>query len=475
MQPTRLGSILTSRTLSWPGKLRLLGEICVAPRRLASDAATDDESLESFAVRRLGREAFDKLVEPIVSGIFTADPRTLSMAATMPQFLQMERTSGGLIRGYLAAKRQDATAAARRASGARYDQFLAPRDGMSSWIEGLASHLPPGSVRLGASVDGLNLVEAPAGGAPRWQLLSAGRMEPFDGVVLSTPAAVTARLLATVAPTAAQIVRDIPYASSVVVAMVVNRADLAARLDGFGLVVPSRERRAALAISYSSNKYPGRVPDDQILLRIFQGGALRPEVIDQSDAWLEQTAHAELRDLLGWRASKPRWQAVIRWRRCPSIWLAMSPACNNCSTSWPACRRSGCAARPTAWASHSASVAPSGGQSVAKFAGGVRMQSAEVPAVVWGGPATCGVGGNQRRPLLHKYFQRLQAILLQLNDGHQRPDSSMAAQVCCRGSSEFIKWVGGTIVRPCRKQQQWHRPATAAPARTLSPMASRRR
>ncbi|MFO0939313.1 MAG: protoporphyrinogen oxidase [Pirellulales bacterium] len=151
MQPTRVLSILTTRVLSLRGKIRLLGEYWAKQR----PDSISDESLESFAIRRLGKEAFDRLVEPIVSGIFTANPKTLSMAATMPQFLQMEREHGGLIRGYLASKRQDAAAAARRASGARYDQFMAPREGMSSWINALASKLPEGCVRLQTSATGL--------------------------------------------------------------------------------------------------------------------------------------------------------------------------------------------------------------------------------------------------------------------------------------------------------------------------------
>ena len=107
-------------------KIRLAKEFFI-PRRESSE----DESLESFAIRRLGREAFDSLVEPIVSGIFTADPQTLSMQATMPQFVEMERLHGGLIRGHLRSRKTQAKQIAGRASGARYDQFMAPAAGMA--------------------------------------------------------------------------------------------------------------------------------------------------------------------------------------------------------------------------------------------------------------------------------------------------------------------------------------------------------
>lgn len=316
MQPTRLGSILTTPALSWRGKLRLLGEYWIPP---ATGEA--DESLEAFAVRRLGREAFENLVEPIVSGIFTADPARLSMRATMPQFFDMERRSGGLIRGYLASRRQDAAAAARRASGARYDQFLAPREGMSSWIAQLQSHLPAGCLRLATPVEALRHVpshqvataDATSAAAGPWRITAGGEQESFDAVICATPAAVTARLLESAAPDAAGLVAQIPYASSVVVAMVVARSEIARRTDGFGLIVPRKEGRASLAISYTSNKYPGRVPPDQLLLRIFFGGALQPQLVDLPDSALEQLAHQELREILGWRGAAAKWQAVIRW------------------------------------------------------------------------------------------------------------------------------------------------------------------
>lgn len=320
MQPTRIGSIITTRLLTWPGKLRLLGEYWVSPRPTVPDGQPDDESLESFAVRRLGREVFDRLVEPIVGGIFTADPKTLSMAATLPQFLNMERTSGGLIRGYLRSKQEDAAAAARRASGARYEQFMAPRDGMSAWIDGLAKHLPANSVSLNCRVVGLAR-ERQAGDSSWMITTDQGSPQPFDGVILATPASVTARLLQSVAPEAAAMVSEIPYASSAVVAMIVNRADIGARMDGFGVVVPSNQGRAALAISYSSNKYPGRTPEGEVLLRVFLGGALRPEVVDWSDTDLQRTAVNEVRDILAWKGSQPNWQAVIRWKNAMPQYL----------------------------------------------------------------------------------------------------------------------------------------------------------
>lgn len=308
MQPTRIGSILTTRTLSIAGKLRLIYEYMVPARE-----QDDDESLESFVTRRLGREAFENLVEPIVSGIFTADPSTLSMKATMPQFLKMEREHGGLIRAHMAAKKSDAAAAARKASGARYDQFVAPKHGMSSWISALTSQIPEEDLLLKTKVQSLEKR------GNRWLLTShsldsqAAKTEEFDAVILATPSKITSRLLSKSLPSVANLVGDIHYASSVVVAMVVNKKDVRGRLDAFGMITPSKEQRDALAISYTSNKYDGRVPKQEILFRLFFGGAQRPELVELDDDELIKIAKEELRVIQRWTGKDPNWSAVIRW------------------------------------------------------------------------------------------------------------------------------------------------------------------
>ena len=97
MSPRKLWPLLTSPVLSLAGKLRLLAEPFVLLKGRAGREG-DDESVASFARRRLGRETFERLVQPLVAGIYTADPEQLSMAATMPQFLNYEHNYGSLLR-----------------------------------------------------------------------------------------------------------------------------------------------------------------------------------------------------------------------------------------------------------------------------------------------------------------------------------------------------------------------------------------
>lgn len=307
MQPTRIDSMLLTGTLSLTGKLRLAKEYFV-PRR----DSDEDESLESFAIRRLGREAFENLVEPIVSGIFTADPKTLSMQATMPQFVELERLHGGLIRGHLRSRKTRAKQVAGRASGARYDQFMAPTAGMSHWVQHIVRDLPNNCVQLGCRVGVVQQTHDPS--MPAWRIDTSRGSMVFDGLVIALPAAHTAGLLRNCSPGLSSMVSEIQYASSAVAIMIVDKTELKRRFDGFGLIVPRKEGRRALAISYSSNKYAGRAPDDQILLRLFFGGAMAPELVDESNTRLQEIAEDEMRAILGWTGRKARWQSIVRWK-----------------------------------------------------------------------------------------------------------------------------------------------------------------
>ncbi|MEX2139652.1 MAG: protoporphyrinogen oxidase [Pirellulales bacterium] len=342
MQPARVWPILTTPLLSWRGKLRLAMEYFVPRRHAASsiagrapshdpglaapghhDAATTaalaDESLASFARRRLGREAFERLVQPLVGGIYTADPEKLSVAATLPRFLEMEREYRSLMRAAWQERkshpRMKSETPAARASGARYDMFVAPRAGMSSLIEAICRRLTNVEVRLHSPAERL---ERTAQG--RWRVIvpSAAATLPgakeFDAVIVATPAHVTARLLGPDAKLLAGELRAIEYAGSAIVCLGYRRSQVAHPLNGFGFVVPAVERRRILAASFASVKFAGRAPDERVLIRVFIGGALQPEIIDRNnDGELQRVACEELNELLG-ASGEPEIATVARWK-----------------------------------------------------------------------------------------------------------------------------------------------------------------
>ncbi len=317
MQPTRLNSMLATPILSPWGKLRLLAEYFI-PRRVSSE----DESVAAFATRRLGRECYERLVEPIVGGIFTAKAETLSMQAAMPQFVAMEREYGSLIRAALVKRRESnaATRAARGASGARYDQFMAPKKGMTWWLEQLVAPMRD-RLHLGTHVTGLS--RAQAGG---WELTSVNartsetRKWQFDEICLAVPSYIAAALLAGVSPDLSMELSSVPYASSAIAVLAVAKREVRPEAFCFGSIAPSIEGRNALAVSLTSEKYAGRCPADMVLARVFMGGAVRPELYEQSDARLLEMAIIEIADLFG-PTSPPLYQELVRWPRAMPQYL----------------------------------------------------------------------------------------------------------------------------------------------------------
>jgi oxygen-dependent protoporphyrinogen oxidase len=301
LAPTRVGPFLRSRLFSWPGKARMALDL-VKPRRPAGA----DESLGGFVRRRLGREALERVAQPLVAGIYTADPDDLSLAATMPRFLEIERTQRSVI---LALWRAARAAPTPGTSGARWSLFVTFAGGMGELVETIASRLPAGAVTLEQRVSGLERA------GERWRLATdAGALAEVDGVILATEAHVSARLLRYVDPQMSTLLEGISYASSATVSLGYRRADVPHPLDGFGFVVPRTEGRALLACTFSSVKYPGRAPEGLLLLRGFLGGALGADVLRSDDAALVSRARTELREALGISAEP----LLTRLRRHPA-------------------------------------------------------------------------------------------------------------------------------------------------------------
>jgi oxygen-dependent protoporphyrinogen oxidase len=290
MAPGSWRSLLTTPVFSWHGKLRMALDL-VVPRR----TATEDESLAQFVTRRLGREALERMAQPMVGGIYTADPQYLSMQATMPQFVAMEQQHGSLIRAML-HKQRDISAAAPGTSGPRYGLFVSFRQGMQTLVDALTAHLPAETVRLHTPVHRLQRVPATQG----WFVhLDQQPALEADAVCLSVPAPQAGQLLRDVDNTLATALQDISYASSAIVNLVCSRAQVAHPLNGMGFVVPAIEKRALIACSFSSVKFAGRAPQDQVLLRAFVGGALQQEQLAYSDADIQRAVTDDLRQLLG--------------------------------------------------------------------------------------------------------------------------------------------------------------------------------
>lgn len=299
MSPAKMLPVLKTPLLSWSGKARLAWERFVPTRRDESD-----ESLHDFAVRRLGREVYDRLVQPLIGGIYTADPTKLSMQAAMPEFVAMEKEFGTLRHGV----REKATKTKREGTGARYGMFLGLRDGMSSLVDAIARRLPEGCVQLNSAIQSIHRSEN------HWQLTLDGSSEAreFDALIIAAPAPHAAALLQEVDSRLSDELTSIQYASAAVPMLGYRRDQIAHPLDGFGFVVPFVEQRQILSGSFTSIKFPGRAPDGSALFRVFIGGACQEELVELSDDKLYEIAERELAELLGVRG-EPQVRELVRW------------------------------------------------------------------------------------------------------------------------------------------------------------------
>lgn len=296
ISPMSVRAVAATPLLTPWGKLRMALELFMPRRR--DDA---DESLASFVRRRFGCEALARIAQPMVAGIYTADPEKLSLKATFPQFLQWEREQGSVIRALRAKAAAEKAAGSAtggevsRAAGPRYGLFVTLREGLDTLPAALVRGLEPGVLRLGTRVAGVTR------NGQGWRVQTGDGLEHFDALCLALPAHRSAALLRQAEPGPAAMLAEFEYAGSAVVNFVFRRSQVVHPMDGIGAVIPAAEQRKLVAFSFSSVKFEGRAPEGLVVLRAFMGGALNPELTEKTPAELAEIALAELRALVGLR------------------------------------------------------------------------------------------------------------------------------------------------------------------------------
>ena len=301
--PEKPPEFLASKLLSTRGKLRVLGEL------FAGGSDVDDETLAAFGTRRLGREAFEKLIDPMASGVFAGDAATMSLKSCFPRIREVEEEYGSLIRGLIKLQIKARRAGSKNTPGPGPSGTLTSfADGMSVLTDALVTQL--GSrVRLNSSVSGISRA------GPRYTAhLADGRQEEADALVVTAPAWAQTRMLADLSPALAGRLAEIPYPPVTVVCLGYNEERIGGAPDGFGFLVPSRERRAILGTVVDSNVFPGRAPAGSALLRILVGGARTPEFAELPNEQLLDRVLQDLGDILGLPA-EPDFVGIFRHQR----------------------------------------------------------------------------------------------------------------------------------------------------------------
>jgi len=300
LAPDSFISLAKTPIFSAAGKARMACDVLI--RRKNDD---EDESLGSFVLRRLGREALDRLAQPMVAGIYTADPLKLSLKATFPQFLEWEREYGSIIRALW--KRKKEQAASSSASGARYSLFLSFKNGLQTLTNAVKASLPEGCIQTGVTVQ--QIIREEEG----WRLQTDKSSLSADVLCLALPAHIAGDLLSDVSPDLSTELSNIEYHGAITANMVFHRDDVDHPLNGMGFVVPSTERKNIIACSFSSVKFEGRAPGEIALLRAFIGGPDQQSLIGRDDAVVAGLVEKDLGDILGLQ-DKPIHTHISHWK-----------------------------------------------------------------------------------------------------------------------------------------------------------------
>lgn len=303
LAPSKVWPMLKTPLLSPLGKARMAAEYFVPRQR-----AGLDESLASFVRRRFGQELLDRIVQPMVGGIYTSDPESLSLKATLPRFVEMERQHGSLIKGLRKNSKKEKLS--KQASGARYGLFATPEAGMSDLLQTLLAAIE-NTVDVRFHSKAISLKKDGEG----YKIGVEGEEEiEASAVILALPTYRSADLLEPLSAKLSETLKQVDYASSAILVSGHRLEDVAHPLNAFGLVIPHIENRKILAVSFLSRKFPNRAPDGKVILRTFIGGAMQPEEIDKPDEEVITTALSELKAILG-VSGTPEFTKLVRYHR----------------------------------------------------------------------------------------------------------------------------------------------------------------
>jgi len=300
MLPGKIRPMLTTRLLTPAQKLRMGVDFLLPARR-----GEGDESLGAFISRRLGRAAYENLIEPLMSGIYAGDGDELSLLSTFPYLRDLEREYGSIARGAMHVYRQR-VARGKAAQGSR-SAFLTPTEGLAEIVEALTRELHARGVTLRLNAAAQTVERTPAS----WRVtLQNGETLESEALILATPAYVSGKLLRGVDSALAETLGSIPYVSTATVSLAYRQRDVPRPLDGYGYVIPRRVGRRALACTWTSTEFPHRAPEGYALLRVFIGRA--GQDIPWEEAALLDIAREELRLTLGITAD-PLLSRVFLW------------------------------------------------------------------------------------------------------------------------------------------------------------------
>ncbi len=297
MVPTKILPLITTPLIGWPTKIRMGMELFRAPK-----PRPGDQSVSEFIGEHYGPEAVDYLAEPLLSGIYGGNPRELSVTSVLPTFVQLANQYGSLTRGVLAQR------ARSKSSASPAPLFRTLKGGLQQMVDAVAAAIRGKiEVRQGR-------IEAVERAPDGFRLKLEGGWLRATHVVAACEAHSAAALIPEVDPRLAELLGMVPYSSSMTITLGFDAADFAVLPDGFGFLVPRKERKLLAACTWVGTKFPHRVPEGKVVARCFIGGLDVAPILARSDDAIIDQVTRELAEIAGVTA-RPRFTRIYRWPR----------------------------------------------------------------------------------------------------------------------------------------------------------------
>jgi protoporphyrinogen/coproporphyrinogen III oxidase len=328
-------SFLATDLFSLRAKVRLLMEPFVGRGK-------KEESIAEFVERRLGREFLDYAIDPFVAGVFAGRPEVLSVRAAFPKLYALEEKYGGLIKGMIRGSKERKARSEKAKDRAESFSF---KSGMQVLPSALARRLgariiTDAKVMSIAPTQGTHTTDGSGTGRYAVTYLHDGSENTIEAhsVVLSVPAASASMLLKTISPATAAMLASIYYPPVASIFAAFQKSDILGPVDGFGFLVPSRERRQILGSLWSSSLFPGRAPDGTVAFTTFVGGGRQPDLVNRDEKELCDLALTELKNIMQITGNSV-YLRVTRWQKAiPQYelgYLANVEALERCEQRFP--------------------------------------------------------------------------------------------------------------------------------------------
>lgn len=302
--PQNLLSLTFCPYLSWKAKFRAVMEFFIPPLT----SPTTDLSIADFYKRRFGDEVFENMAEALFGSIYACVPETISLKACWPRGIEMEKQYGGLLRGML--KRRREMKKIKNQSKKAASMFKSFKEGMHQLIEALIKAIPEGTIVLSKKVKTIKYDYE-----NKKYILIFENDEKYQAdacIVATAPSYATAEIVRDLDRGIADMLLRIPFVSSATVSLAYRKSEFEHPLNGFGFLVPRKEKTTVKASSWSSTKFPGRAPEDGVLIRCFVGNAQEETIVYRNDEEILNAVFADLEKIMGVK-SKPLFYRIYRW------------------------------------------------------------------------------------------------------------------------------------------------------------------